>query len=1716
MSSSSDEEFDNSADDVDVRHTSKVFIKDRGQFSSDSPDSSEGESESEKRRLDKLAKGHMSERSEIEIQSNKLARHAENASELMPLLNSDGESETKCVRRSFGQELPLELASAPYNEQGYTHLMRYTEFTLHPHNFRLLSDVENAVELFLAFYSQRSLFRPLRNVLRDNVWKQIDKSLVRLLDGLSCISNRKILVKIAGTIIAEIDFDEADTHIRECLVKMVTKEGYSSKPTFQTSSKERSYLVSTPNIPTSSETTGKNLAVINQYFRDCKTKGCDTRFNAWPETLTHNIQWIWQGRDFQKPEFASAPVAWQEVDLDILIKWLDGLIHSPTIINGVQAFKDLVNNHPIVFDTDSDINAICGTFALNMQQYSLLWSRIEQDQTLSQSISDADQKGFVSDIQQKLRVVGKSINQNEATKTMRRRILEQIRTTVHKDHLPEQYEQQTVRDKVKRSQALVKPYLLGVQQAFQAYLSLKSNLTVEWTGMFNLAGKYNDDHLQSKRDASSEAKSTSKKRDASIKNDSSTSQETCNGCGLFLKLKNGGPPKCPRNSFNGCGSDERRNKDTSSKWSSSKTGKEWKQKFNLDFLPHNSSVTLSNAKRRDEKPSNPTKSKDLFINATSCVNSLTNDENILYFSLYDLQELKSRKFRANTSESIGLLDSGAIGCSIISPSFKSFIEMNNYITNIIDVTYELHAPLTNNKTVIANQKFIFDIFVQSERQHSQLVKISVQAIVAPIDFDLILDRETIKANDLIAHFPSHFTQGKLLQKLLDIDLPTNDKKRKLENRYSIISAETRYHKQLAAIASKNRTLFQKTERVKMKQELSKLRNSRRHYNKHKSRDKLAYLATLIGEEREQMFLSNLMSNRSKKSAFEREGGLPELPDNKLESIPSELLLEPSTEDQYKLVKISGTPELQARLKDLVAEFRTIFSSTLSSVPAKISPFQLEIDLDKWEVNANRTKARHSDSEKQEAMIEMINKLQENGIIEPCNDSYYSHGFLVPKPNRAWRLVVDFKNLNAATIKHYNWPIPNIKEMLYSIGSKKPKLFAVFDLTSGYYQIEITEDSRGFTAFMTHNGVYRWLRLPMGLTGAGSHFQNCLTTEVLADFIHNFMELYLDDGIVFAETDDEFIERLRAVFASLRDHNLTLNPLKCVLGLTQVEYVGHTINCDGLHFTRDKLDSVMNFPTPKTKKQVKAFLGLANYFRDHIRNHSNIVVPLQEIVNGYTKKQARRSIKWTSKCEDSFVKIKKSIDECPLLWFIDDVSPIFLQTDASEYGIGAYLYQVVTDSHGIAKEHPIGFISKSIYNIHLNWDVPMKEGFAIFYALRKWEHLLRDRQFTILTDHENLTRLRVERDTNKMVKRWFMAYQEFDIIEWRHVKGEDNGVADTFSRLCPQESPEPTAKLLYQLTGYEIPTDKWDLITTAHNAVVGHGGVDRTLVKLDTLNLHWDDRTTHVRRFIKMCSCCQKMDQLKKVIHAYPYTISTYGLWHTVSIDYIESLVPDVYGMTMIVVIIDNFSRFVDLYATNSTEAEGAADALIAFSGRYGTPMNIQTDRGPSFRNDLIASLTKRLGINHEWTAPYSKEENGIVERVNKETLRHLRNIIFDKRVGTKWSKYLPLVQRVINTSKHSATGLTPAQIVFPNGIQLDKGILTGKVDALLSAYMNDLLESQQFIIAIAEKNLREKDKKHIENYSKDRTVFEVGSYVLAEHRHDSLRRGPKSKLLPFL
>ena len=270
-----------------------------------------------------------------------------------------------------------------------------------------------------------------------------------------------------------------------------------------------------------------------------------------------------------------------------------------------------------------------------------------------------------------------------------------------------------------------------------------------------------------------------------------------------------------------------------------------------------------------------------------------------------------------------------------------------------------------------------------------------------------------------------------------------------------------------------------------------------------------------------IYLATLATNYSSRPAFEREGdGLAEIPDRKLESIPAEILTDIRDEAEYTSVKIEGPLLIQQRLRELVRENKEVFRANLQGQPAHLIPFNLEVNESEWFTKKNQTASSH---EKARNMEKIIRILHEHDIIEPSVDSHYSHAFLVPKPNGKWRLVLEFKNLNAATNNQYQWPIPDIKEMLHRVGESRPHFFAVFDLTSGYYQAPISEESRKYTAFRARNGIYRWKRLPMGLTGAGSYFQHSLVTQ---DLMRNGVELYLDDCMVHADSIESVIDRLR--------------------------------------------------------------------------------------------------------------------------------------------------------------------------------------------------------------------------------------------------------------------------------------------------------------------------------------------------------------------------------------------------------------------------------------------------------------------------------------------------------------------------------------------------------------------------------------------------------------
>jgi hypothetical protein len=204
----------------------------------------------------------------------------------------------------------------------------------------------------------------------------------------------------------------------------------------------------------------------------------------------------------------------------------------------------------------------------------------------------------------------------------------------------------------------------------------------------------------------------------------------------------------------------------------------------------------------------------------------------------------------------------------------------------------------------------------------------------------------------------------------------------------------------------------------------------------------------------------------------------------------------------------------------------------------------------------------------------------------------------------------------------------------------------------------------------------------------------MATIVLAGLLFIICELYLDDILVFGKDDNEFISNLRKVFVRLKNHKVTLNPKKCKFGYSTIEYVGITITPDGVTFSEKKREKVLEFPPPATAKELLSFLGLCNYFRAHVSDMAKYEIPLRTLVESGTKYQKKQKLVWTPELEETFFKLRDVVGNCPQLHFFDPLLPLYVMTDASDYGIGAYFYQLID---GVEK--PIRFESVSLHGAH---------------------------------------------------------------------------------------------------------------------------------------------------------------------------------------------------------------------------------------------------------------------------------------------------------------------------------------------------------------------------------------------------------------------------------
>jgi putative transposase len=303
-----------------------------------------------------------------------------------------------------------------------------------------------------------------------------------------------------------------------------------------------------------------------------------------------------------------------------------------------------------------------------------------------------------------------------------------------------------------------------------------------------------------------------------------------------------------------------------------------------------------------------------------------------------------------------------------------------------------------------------------------------------------------------------------------------------------------------------------------------------------------------------------------------------------------------------MIQIEGSPAEISDIRQICIKHIHLFQNELGPEPARIPPFSFrKVNHLKWKTFKNRFAPRVTSTTKQHEVRKQVEKMLERGIIVKSEASHYSQVILARKPDGTYRFCIDYRNLNDAT-ESTSWPIPNIRQMLARLGAQKADTFGVIDLTSGYHQAPLSMEARVYTAFITFMGIYHFTRLPFGPKMAPSYFQEMMASVVLLGLIYHICEVYLDDIIIYANGHKQFCERLEIVFQRLRDKKISLKAAKIKLGLSKVEYVGKEISKEGITMSSKKIKGVTDFPMPRKTTELRSFLGLTNYFRDHVPNH----------------------------------------------------------------------------------------------------------------------------------------------------------------------------------------------------------------------------------------------------------------------------------------------------------------------------------------------------------------------------------------------------------------------------------------------------------------------------------------------------------------------------------
>lgn len=840
------------------------------------------------------------------------------------------------------------------------------------------------------------------------------------------------------------------------------------------------------------------------------------------------------------------------------------------------------------------------------------------------------------------------------------------------------------------------------------------------------------------------------------------------------------------------------------------------------------------------------------------------------------------------------------------------------------------------------------------------------------------------------------------------------------------------------------------------------------------------------------------------------------------------------------ISVSGPADSNdSDLQVLLSSFADIFAEP-NELPPFREGFDHQIPLAIGSNPVNQRPYRYNSMQK-DVIDKMVRDMLDQGIIQYSSSPYASPIVLVKKKDGSWRLCVDYRGLNKQTIKD-KYPIPLLEDLLDELGGSTH--FSKLDLRAGFHQLRMHPPDVYKTAFKTHAGHYEYLVMPFGLTNAPCTFQG-LMNHVFRHIARKFLLVFFDDILVYSPSWDTHLTHLAEVFSVLRQQQLYLKPSKCTFGATVIEYLGHFISAAGVSTDPEKIKAIENWPIPTSQKQLRSFLGLANYYRRFIQGYSIIARPLTNLLK-------KDGFLWNLEATAAFDNLKAALMHTPVLALPNFDKDFVVETDASNTGIGAVLMQ---------ESHPICYISRALGPRHQGLSVYEKELLAVVHAVQTWSSYLTHRPFIIKTDQKSLKYLLDQKVTTPFQHMWLSKLMGYT-YEIQYKQGKENHAADALSRVTGAQllhialsqaheglldslkllwqtdtnlkkvisdlQSNPTSHPAFSFVNGELrhrgklvvgndPAVKLHIFKWLHDSAVGgHSGRDATLHRVKSL-FYWPKMSLEVQNYVRNCSICQrnKYDLAAKPGLLQPLPVPK-GVWESISMDFIEGLPPSA-GKHCILVVVDRLSKNAHFLALSHpyTAMEVAQLYLDNIFKLHGMPKDIVSDRDPTFLSEVWKELFRVHGVDLRFSTSYHPQSDGQTEVTNKTLETYLRCMTSDS--PHSWSKWLPLAEWWYNTTFHTAIKCTPYEVIYGQSPPIHLPYLPGEsssapVDRSLQA-REDVINMLKFHILRAQNRMKQQADSH-----RSAREFQIGDHVylkLQPYRQHSLKsRKVPHKLSP--